>query len=207
MKKIILGTTVLSLLAASVVYAAPMTSMKQGTGKIDASLSLGSSFKGYEHGDAIDLDGKTRGRLGVTYGLGDKLGIDYKYVGHAGDFYDTSLQSNQLNLMYQFNPNVAAFAGYVHNRFKVGTGKSYGTTSESGYQVGILGSMKLAKRTSAWVSIGAGNKITAYEIGVGYDLTHNFDLDLFYNNTKYKGFDEDAEVKTHAVNLGVTYHF
>ena len=207
MKKIILGTTVLSLLAASVAYAAPMTSMDKGTGKIDASFSLGSSFKGEEYGYNIDLDGKTRGRLGVTYGLGDKLGIDYKYVGHAGDVYDTSLQSNQLNLMYQFNPNVAAFAGYVHNRLKVNSGEASSTASESGYQVGVLGSMKIAKRTSAWASIGVGNKITAYEIGVGYDLTHNFDVNLFYNDTKYRGFVDDISINTHGVNLGVTYHF
>lgn len=207
MKKIILGTTALSLLVVSVAFASPMTSMTQGTGKIDASFSLGSSFKADSEGRSVDLDGKTRGRLGVTYGLGDKVGIDYKYVGHAGDSYDSSLQSNQLNLMYQFNPNVAVFAGYVHNRFKASNDGESAHLSESGYQVGVLGTMKIAERTSAWASIGGGNKITAYEIGVGYDLTHNFDLDLFYNDTKYKGFKADSSAKTHGVNLGITYHF
>lgn len=205
MKKITLGVSVLSLLAASVVYAAPMTNMDQGTGKIDASFSLGPSFKVEEYGWTRDMDGKTRGRLGLTYGLGDKIGIDYKYVGHAGDVLDSSLQSNQLNLMYQFNPNIAAFAGYVHTRLKVPGGNI--EDSQNGYQVGVLGRMDIAQRTSAWASIGVGNKITAYEVGVGYDLTHNFDLDLFYTNTKYRGFDYGIDAKTHGVNLGVTYHF
>ena len=112
---------------------------------------------------------------------------------HAGD-YSSSVQSHQLNLMYQFNPNVAAFAGYVHNRAE-GNGDS---DTENGYQVGVLGNMKIAKRTTAWASIGVGNKITAYEIGVGYDLTKNFDVNLFYNDTKYKGFG-DVDFKTHAL--------
>ena len=127
-------------------------------------------------------------------------------VMHAGDI-GSSLKSHQLNLMYQFNPNVAAFAGYVHNRVEADA-KTGGTVSdtENGYQVGVLGRIAIAKRTSAWASVGVGNKITAYEIGVGYDLTKNFDVNLFYNDTKYKGMD-GADFKTHNVNLGVTYHF
>ena len=201
MKKIVLGVVAASLLVTSAAYAAPMTSMDKGTGKIDAAFTMGSSLKGEGNGQSADFGGNNRYRLGVTYGLGDKLGIDYKYAAHAGD-YDSSVQSHQLNLMYQFNPNVAAFAGYVHNRAKV-EGDS---NTQNGYQVGVLGNMKIAKRTTAWASIGVGNKITAYEIGVGYDLTKNFDVNLFYNDTKYKGFDA-ADFKTHGVNLGVTYHF
>jgi len=201
MKKILLGAVALSLLATSAAYAAPMTSMEKGKGKVDAAFTMGSSLKGEGEGESIDFGGNNRYRLGATYGLGDKLGIDYKYAAHAGD-YDSSVQSHQLNLMYQFNPNVAAFVGYVHNRAKV-----LGTSdTQNGYQVGVLGRMEIAKRTSAWASIGLGNKITAYEIGVGYDLTKNFDVNLFYNDTKYKGFD-GADFKTHNVNLGVTYHF
>ena len=202
MKKIVLGVVAASLLATSAAYAAPMTSMDKGTGKIDAAFTMGSSLKGEgSNGQSIDFGGNNRYRLGATYGLGDKLGIDYKYVAHAGD-EDSSVQSHQLNLMYQFNPNVAAFAGYVHNRAKV----QDESNTQNGYQVGVLGNMKIAKRTTAWASIGVGNKITAYEIGVGYDLTKNFDVNLFYNDTKYKGFD-GADFKTHGVNLGVTYHF
>ena len=202
MKKIVLGVIAASLLATSSAYAAPMTSMDKGTGKIDAAFTMGSSLKGEgSEGQSIDFGGNNRYRLGATYGLGDKLGIDYKYAAHAGD-YDSSVQSHQLNLMYQFNPNVAAFAGYVHNRAKVQSESN----TQNGYQVGVLANMKIAKRTTAWASIGVGNKITAYEIGVGYDLTKNFDVNLFYNDTKYKGFDA-ADFKTHGVNLGVTYHF
>ena len=206
MKKNVLGAITLSLLVTSAAYAAPMTSMDKGTGKVDASFSFGPYFQAEEAGYALNLDGDTSNRLGATYGLGNNLGIDYKYVSHTGNVFNTSLQSNQLNLMYQVTPNVAAFAGYVNNRIKNNNGEA----STSGYQVGVLGRTEIAKRTSAWASIGVGNVITAYEVGVGYDLTHNFDLNLFYNDTKYKGFSDygnNLSANTHSVNLGVTYHF
>lgn len=72
--------------------------------------------------------------------------------------------------------------------------------------MGALGHMYIAKRTSDWTSISAGNKITAYEIGVGYALAKNFDGNLFYNDTKYKAFDT-TDFKTHSVTLGIHYHF
>jgi len=45
MKKIVLGVIAASLLATSSAYAAPMTSMDKGTGKIDAAFTMGSKFK------------------------------------------------------------------------------------------------------------------------------------------------------------------
>ena len=206
-KGIVLGVMAATLLTSAVVYASPMTSMEKGTGKVDASLAFGSSLLVDEGDVSGDLDGKNRYRLGATYGLGDKWGIEYKYVNNEAKYENFSLQSNQLNVLYQFNPNVAAFAGYVNNRGKVEYGEGEdGKASQSGYQVGVLGRMDIAKRTSAWASIGVGNVITAYEVGVGYDLTHNFDLNLFYNDTKYKDLG-GLDIKTHSVNLGVTYHF
>jgi len=202
MKKILLGAVALSMLATSAAYAAPMKSMEQGTGKIDAAFTMGSSLKAEYGGENTDLGGNNRYRLGATYGLGNKFGIDYKYVAHAGD-HDFSVKSHQLNLMYQFNPNVAAFVGYVNNKASEGGDSN----TQNGYQVGVLGRMDIAKKTSAWASIGVGNKITAYEIGVGYSLNKNFDINLFYNDTKYKDFYEGLAFKTHGVNLGVTYHF
>ena len=211
MKKILLGALTLSLLVTSAAYAAPMTNLDKGTGKVDASFSFGPYLQAEEGTHTLNLDGSKITRLGATYGLGNKWGLDYKYVGHTGDYMEgVSLQSNQVNAVYQFTPNVAAFAGYVNNRFSVEDVEKEGHTSASGYQVGVLGRMEIAKRTSAWASIGVGNVINAYEVGVGYDLTHNFDLNLFYNDTKYKGFSDEAgnlDFHTHSVNLGVTYHF
>ena len=202
MKKLILGAVAMSLLASSVACASPLKSLEQGKAKIDASLSLSPSLKGEYKGATSDLDGKTRYRFGATYGLGNHLGLDYVYAAHAGD-YDSSVQSHQLNLLYQFNPNIAGFAGYVHNRGKWGGWDN----STNGYQIGVQGRMDLAERTSAWAKFGIGNTITHYEIGLGYDLTSNLEANLTYNDTKYKDFDHDVDYKTHGINLGVTYKF
>lgn len=199
MKKILVGTLALGLVAASsVAMASPLTKIEAGKGKVDGAISISPTLKS----QGQDLDGKTRYRLGATYGIADNVGVEYRYIANAGK-HDSSVQSHQLNLMYQFNPNIAGFVGYVRNKGKVG---DYNHT-EGGYQVGVQGAMPIADRTSAWARFGIGSKITDYEIGVGYDLGNNFDLNLFYNDTKYKGFDDDVSFKAHGVNLGVTYKF
>jgi len=202
MKKVILGTVALSLVVSSVALAAPLAKLEQGKGKIDASLSLGASLKDEAHGEKIDLGGKTRYRAGATYGLGNNLGLDYVYASNAGD-RDSSVQSHQINLMYQLNNYITAFGGYVYNKAEVGGWNN----NTNGYQVGLQGRMDLAPRTVGWAKFGIGNTITQYELGVGYDLTHNWEANLFYNDSKYKDFDDDTNMKTHNVNLGVSYKF
>ncbi len=202
MKKIILGTLVAGLLVSSVGFASPLSKIEAGKGKIDASLSFGSGLKGEANDLSRDLNGKTRYRLGATYGLSDKLAVDYLYAAHAGD-YDSSVQSHQVNLLYQLNPNVGVFGGYVHNRGEI---NNY-SNSTNGYQVGALGRLALNDKTSAWAKFGIGNTITQYEVGVGYELTKDWEANLFYNDTKYRDFDRDLSFKTHSINLGATYKF
>lgn len=202
MKKAVLGAVVLSLMVSSVAMASPLAKLEQGKGKIDASLTLGPSIKAEQHGDKTDLGGKTRYRVGATYGLGNNVGLDYVYAANAGD-NDSSVQSHQINLMYQINNYVTAFGGYIYNKAEMGGWNN----NTNGYQLGLQGRMDLAKRTVGWAKFGIGNTITQYEVGVGYDLTHNWEANLFYNDSKYKDFNNDIDMKTHNVNLGVSYKF
>lgn len=202
MKKIILGTLVAGLLVSSVGFASPLSKIEAGKGKVDASLSFGSALK--IDGDRInrDLGGDTRYRLGMTYGVSDGLAVDYLYASHEGD-HSSSVQSHQANLLYQLNPNIGVFGGYVYNK-----GKYRGdTNSTSGFQLGAIGKINLSEKTNAWAKFGAGNTITQYEIGLGYDIAQNWEANLFYNDTKYKDFDDDTSFKTHSINLGATYKF
>jgi opacity protein-like surface antigen len=199
MKKILTGVVVLGVLVSSTAFASPLTKIEQGKGKIDAAVSISPRMK---TGDT-DLNGKTRYRFGATYGVSDNLGLDYVYAANAGN-HDSSVQSHQINLLYQFNPYVAGFGGFVWNKFKM---NGYGDDTTNGYQVGVQGRYGLNDKTAAWAKFGIGNTITQYEIGVGYDLTKNWEANLFYNDSKYKDFSNDASVKTHSINLGVSYKF
>ncbi len=202
MKKLLLGTLVAGLLVSSVGFASPLSKIEAGKGKIDASLSFGSGLKATGDNVDQDLGGDTRYRLGATFGISDKLALDYLYASHEGD-HSSSVQSHQTSLIYQFTPNFDVFGGYVYNK-----GKYYGNSdSTSGYQVGAIGKIGLNERTNAWAKFGIGNTITQYEIGLGYDITKNWEANLFYNDTKYKDFEHDGSFKTHSINLGATYKF
>ncbi len=199
MKKVLVGLTVLGVLLSATAFASPLAKIQAGKGKVDAAVSISPAFKA----DGEDMDGKTRYRVGATYGISDNLGLDYVYAANAGK-QDSSVQSHQINLLYQFNPYVAGFGGFVWNKLEK---SGYGDDTTNGYQLGLQGRYGIADRTTAWAKFGAGNTIIQYEVGVGYDLTHNWEANLFYNDSKYKDFDHDVDAKTHSINLGVSYKF
>lgn len=103
MKKNIMLALVLGLIPASLAAASPLAEIAPGRAQIDANVTLGSSLKGERDGHTIDFDGDTRYRVGATVGISDGLGLDYTYASHEGDD-NASVQSHQVNLVYQFNP-------------------------------------------------------------------------------------------------------
>lgn len=115
MKKNIMLALVLGLIPASLAAASPLAEIAPGRAQIDANVTLGSSLKGERDGHTIDFDGDTRYRVGATVGISDGLGLDYTYASHEGDD-NASVQSHQVNLVYQFNPYLYGFGGYVRNR-------------------------------------------------------------------------------------------
>lgn len=201
MKKIIAGIMILGVMASSTAFASPLAKLEAGKGKIDASYSFGAGMKSTND---VDLEGKNRYRFGATYGVGDNMAVDYTYAANAGSKFDSSVQSHQINLDYQLNPYVTAFGGYIWNKLKA---NGYGNDTTNGYQVGLIGRYGFNDKTTGWAKFGIGNTITQYEVGVGYDLTQNWEANLFYNDSKYKDFSGDANVKTHSINLGVSYKF
>ncbi len=200
MKKLVAGVVVLGVLFTSTAFASPLAKLEAGKGNIDASVSISPRMKA----QGVDLDGKTRYRFGATYGIGDRIGLDYLYAANAGDKYDSSVKSHQINLMYEINPYVTAFGGFVLNKLKM---NGYGDDNTNGYQLGLQGKYGIADKSTAWAKFGYGNTITQYELGVGYELAKNWEANVFYNDTKYKDFSHDMAVNTHSINIGATYKF
>ena len=226
MKKNIMLALVLGLIPASLAAASPLAEIAPGRAQIDANVTLGSSLKVERDGHTIDFDGDTRYRVGATVGISDGLGLDYTYASHEGDD-NASVQSLQVNkvyqkntfatlggeenasgrggggnLVYQFIPYLYGFGGYVRNRAHH---RGY-TDNTNGFQVGATGRLPLGK-TTPWAKFGIGNTITQYEVGVGYAITDNWEANVSYNDSKYKDFSGDTDVKTHGVNVGVSYKF
>lgn len=239
MKKKVLLTLAAAMAVSSVSFASPLSNYDQGKLAIDLNTSISPKVE-LSSGDLSGND-DAKNRLGaaVTYGLGDKWAVQYKYLDNKSKTYayediapgdyesgtlNAQLSSHEFNVLYQLDPNISAFVGWTKASAKVNYSYQLGTSpstiietgsgtekqSKNGYQIGLIGQTKLADKVTGWASVSAGNKITGYEIGVGYDMSEFTEFNVFYRNTKYKDFniaDEKFDVKTKGLGAGITFKF
>lgn len=139
------------------------------------------------------------------------------------------VQADEFNLLYKLNPNLSLFAGAIKVKATItwnGTVDYYhglghdidqveGSDSRSvtGYQLGLIAATKLGDKMTGWTTIGLGNKVESWEVGIGYPLAENLDLDLAYSHVRYKGlkaavfgFNLDS-VTASGLGIGLTYKF
>jgi hypothetical protein len=239
MKKKVLLTLAAAMAVTSVSFASPLTNYEKGSTAIDISSSISPKFEISAGGVSGSDDAKERLGAGVTYGLGNKFALQYTYLDNKTKEYlvyenmgfdyenatlNAKLTGHEINVLYQINPNVSAYVGMTRSKAKVTETDNYGpnpgniTDSESysesqtknGYQVGLVGQTKLADKLTGWASVSAGNRVNAYEIGLGYDVAKNTELNLFYREVKYKDFDvydTKVDVTTKGLRAGVTFKF
>lgn len=233
MKKIVI-TLAAAMIVSSVSFASPLTDYDQGSVAIDLNMSISPKVKA----DGESLDAKNRFGAAVTYGLSDKWAVQYKYADNKSKNYtfeyiepddyekatlNARLSANEFNVLYQLDPNIAAYVGWVRATTKINgsyiagpgadniteSGSDTEKQSKNGYQVGIITKIRLGDNLNGWAAVGAGNKITSYEIGLGYDLSKNAEWNVFYRNVKYKDFNIDGkmDIKTTGIGTGVTFKF
>lgn len=220
MKKVLSGVAAL-LMVSSVGFASPLTDYSQGKVAVDLSVRSSNDVTA----DGNDYDGKTSNfNYGVTVGLGNNLAFQYKQdnadTKNYSDFNGPSvsghaeLESNQYNILYQVNPNVSAFVGLTNTKpqLKTSDGDWNGKNS-TGYQVGVVATVPIADKTTAYASLGYGDKIEDYEFGLGYAVATNLELNVGYKDTKYKKLQlqdpdtNDFNYKVHGLTYGITYKF
>lgn len=232
MKKKVLLTVAAAMAVTSVAFASPLTNYDKGSLAIDLNTSISPEM---ESGGTVDA--KSRLGAGITYGIGNKMALQYNYsdnksksfpdwfeVGSydADGFATAQVTGHQLNVLYQINPNVSAFAGLTRSKLKysgsyvlsdgsgpIGTLSASATQTENGYQVGFIGQTQLSEKLDGWALISAGNRVNAFEIGLGYEVAKNTDFNVFYRQTKYKDFgvDESVDVKMKGLGAGLTFKF
>lgn len=206
-KKILTGALA-AMMISSTALAAPLSDYTEGSAAVDVKYSLSQDIKGESNGLAgkHDLDDHLSG--GLTYGLGNNLAVQYNYTDNKLDFGGDRIIAQELNLLYKLNPNLSAYAGLNRNRYSVNRGYD---SSETGVQIGVIGQTKLSDDLTAWAMLGAGNKRTAYEIGLGYGITDNLDLNIYYDYNKYKdnenALGRDFDAKAKGFGMGVTFKF
>jgi len=185
------------VLIASVGWASPLTDYSQGKVSVDVisrpDLSMGDG--------TLNGDGKSDNMAyDLTVGLGHKWAIQYQHdsidsksMGIYG--YSGSLQgkAEAVNVLYKLDKNVAAFAGWTKATADISgsdlstAGITVDVSKINGYQAGFVGTLPLQKNLTAFSTVGFGNKITNYELGMAYQLDKNLEFNVGYRYTKYKG--------------------
>ncbi|MDU4960224.1 MAG: outer membrane beta-barrel protein [Sporomusaceae bacterium] len=215
MKKV-LGCLALSMVFSSAVaLGAPQTDFEQGKTSVDL---------GFVRTEVDGLDKKTGLDFGVTTGLNEKFALQYKFQKLEGDWSDSfeKLDSDnkvhELNVLYKLDPNVYAFAGIQRLSGDI-TATVYGSgsgtdkiDSKTVAQIGVTGVAQLADKLNGWATAAIGNDNYSYEIGLGYEIAKNADLNLFYrykkfNDVEFKGIGQSVDAKSKGFGAGVTFKF
>lgn len=216
MKKRVLATIVAISAISSVGFASPMTDYSQGNVAVDLSVRASN----HTDMDGNSGDGKTANfNYGLTVGMGDNWAFQYKkdnadsktFTEGGGNTGHTELESNQYNVLYKLDQNLSAFVGLTNTKAKYRMNASLDTDNAVGYQVGLVGTMPLAPKLTGYASLGLGNKITDYQIGLGYEVFQNVELNVGYQDTKFKKLhysgESDFDYKAHGMTYGLTYKF
>lgn len=214
MKKKILAGLIGSMLVASVGFAAPLTDYEVGKTAIDLT------WRNTEISDKDgSMDKKYNMDWGITTGLGNNFAFQYRQFNPKsadtninGDQVNSKIKTQEFNVLYKLNSNVSAYAGVMKAKGEyndiTNPADSGSTKNNSKWQVGLVGSTKIADKTTAYGSLAAGKDLTSYEVGVSYELASNLDFNVDYRSLKVNKLDGDkVDAKAKGLGFGVTYKF
>lgn len=205
MKKSIFAVlTALTVCVSGAALAAPQTTFQEGQVQVDAGAMNTKSEIG-----ALNSDSTWNFQGGITYGVSDKVGIQYQYSGLSTDVNDrdvTKGNQQEVNVVYSLNNNVAAYAGY--NRINNDFGR-YGSSTNNVAQVGLIGKAPLADNLDVYGKVGVGTKdTTTWEAGLSYKATSDLDINAGYRYVDTAGrHSNDASVTYKGLVTGISYRF
>lgn len=215
---------VMAALAATVTgaaFATPQTQFKQDQFQIDA----GAYFPKADAGTAKFIDGnninsgtfdtKSKANFtgGLTYGITDRLGIQYQYTGlktkSKDDVGKTTGQMNEANLIYSLNKNFAVYGGWAGIKNKISSDDSYDKTNNIA-QAGLIAKAPIGHVVEVFGKAGIGTKnTTTWEAGLGAKITPDLDIagGYRYINTKLwdKGDHWDDSSVRFAEDKNISY--
>lgn len=211
MKKfaIILSVLLCTFMMAGVTTASPLTDYSAGKVALDVNWTPSLDMEAND----LSADGK-RGNFdyGLTAGLGNKWAIQYRYFNPVSkDYggYHAGIRSQEVNVLYKLDKNLSAFAGWHQARITTNA-PGYSLPHKSTWQLGLIGTTEIARKTTLYGIVGAGGSLLSAEAGLSYALAKDLDVNLFY---RYKRIDDlrindfDIDTTTKGFGLGLTYKF
>lgn len=206
MRKVaIVGLTCAWAMATAIACAAP-TELEQGKLNLNMGVMVSPNA---EYNDGFDLSTSASFYGGVTYGLGDKWGIQYDYSHYGASAYGTDfdLDANEFNVLYKLDTHLNVFAGYVYAGMRMSDRYDRFGANTDGFQAGLTGRYPLCDKVKTFGKIGLGNKSHVYEIGFSYAIADNWDIDLAYRDAEYKEIGGIVDMSYDGVRLGVSTAF
>lgn len=235
MKKKVLATFAALSLVSSVGFASPLNDFSQGKVAVDVSVRPSSDFKVSDNGGTTTYDAKSYMDYDLTVGLGNNLAFQYKGATPQSKDYSTNvagvgtfslngkLTTQEFNLLYKTNDNFTVFTGINQAKAKwslntpFGSGDSEGDT-KSNWQVGVTGQTQLGENLIGYATIAAGQDVNYWTLGLGYAVSKNLDINVFYGENKYNKVKygsqaqsiygaSTADYTVKGIGYGITYKF
>ncbi|MCH4166589.1 MAG: porin family protein [Megasphaera sp.] len=193
MKKILLAGVLAALMSVSAVsMAAPIKNPQQGDLKANVNYGFDQKEGGRDAGSRFSGGD-------VTYVINDNLDLQYVNNYTKGD-NNNKINENYVIGNYRLTKYVSAFAGgsYVKT-------DTYNNQHSWGYQVGLKGQLPIAEKWQGFASVGVGDDVNSYEVGVGYDITPNWDAHVKYRRADVSVDNYDDTVKGWQVGMGYKF--
>ena len=197
MKKVFTAALVATLVSAgAMVYAAGTPVQNRQTGDLKVDLNYGFNQK-MGHRDARShFSGGD-----ATYVLNDKVDVQYDNNNTKASSNGDRVNEHGLRAIYHFNPYVSAFGGAT----KVDTKFAVHREHDWGGQVGLEGRVPIADKVTGFGSVGIGDDVNTYEIGVGYNFNENLNAHVKYRRDDIDVNNYDDDVKGWQVGMGYKF--
>ncbi|SDF11326.1 outer membrane beta-barrel protein [Sporomusa acidovorans] len=233
-KTAILAMAAATMLTTSVGFASPLNDYSAGKTSIDLTWRQ-SDVKTTDSEDEVSFGKKHNLDWGVTTGLGNNFAIQYNgYNAKSKDAVSWSnvdetgiahvdLKTQEFNVLYKLNKNVSVYTGLVRLKAEENANISYTDGSPSEFesnttktknkiQFGVIGSTKLAEKTTAYAQVGVASNFTNWKVGVSQEIAPNVEFNVDYRRLKAKKLDfgigdGEFDVSAKGVGFGVTYKF
>lgn len=193
MKKMLLASALAAFVCISAVsMAAPIKDPQAGDLKANINYGLDQK-EGGRSADSRFSGGD------VTYVMNDKWDLQYANNYTKGD-NDNKINENYLIGNYRLTQYVSAFAGGSYVK-----ADTYNNQHYWGYQVGLKGQIPIGEKWQGFASVGVGDDVNSYEVGVGYDITPNWDAHVKYRRADVDVDNYNDDVKGWQVGMGYKF--
>jgi len=193
MKKIVLISALIATVSiGSIACAAPNKNPQAGD--LKANVNYGFDQKEGSRGAHSRFSGGD-----ITYTINDKVDLQYVNNYTKGDDGD-KLNEHYLQGVYRFNPYVSAYGGMSYVK-----ADTYRDQHFYGYQVGLKGQIPIGERWQGFASVGVGDDVNSYSVGVGYDITKDWDAHIMYRRADIDVDNYDDTVKGWQIGMGYKF--